>query len=200
MGIMFKNKLNLHLSCSRRAEDYILKLTLSPNQTGIIYRVTAVLFAYGWDIKEANFETLDGIVKDVFVIQNTAGQEMTDLALQKIQSDLYELFFQDLAVIDYLERFSIPPAIKKDNKPPVVHIFNPKTVDSTVLDVRTTDRPGLLFEISQLLYLLDVDIVSVVARTEDGNVRDTFLLRKNESEQLDEETMQKIKEGLLKFL
>jgi [protein-PII] uridylyltransferase len=200
MGIMFKNKLNLHLSCSRRAEDYILKLTLSPNQTGIIYRVTAVLFAYGWDIKEANFETLDGIVKDVFVIQNTAGQEMTDLALQKIQSDLYELFFQDLAVIDYLERFSIPPAIKKDNKPPVVHIFNPKTVDSTVLDVRTTDRSRLLFEISQLLYLLDVDIVSVVARTEDGNVRDTFLLRKNESEQLDEETMQKIKEGLLKFL
>jgi len=48
--------------------------------------------------------------------------------------------------------------------------------------------------------LLDVDIVSVVARTEDGNVRDTFLLRKNESEQLDEETMQRIKEGLLKFL
>ncbi len=197
---MFKNKLNLHLSCSRREEDYILKLTLSPNQTGIIYRVTAVLFAYGWDIKEANFETLDGIVKDVFVIQNTSGQEMTDLALQKIQSDLYELFFQDLAVIDYLERFSIPPAIKKDNKPAVVHIFNPKTVDSTVLDIRTTDRPGLLFEISQLLYLLDVDIVSVVARTEDGNVRDTFLLRKNESEQLEDETMQKIKEGLLKFL
>lgn len=199
MNTMFKNKMKLDLVCTNRGQDSILKLTLSENQTGIIYIVTAVLFAYGWDIKEANFEILDGMVKDIFIIRNTRGETMTDSSLQKIKADLTELFFQDTTVIDYLERFSVVPA-RNSGRTPIIHIFNPKSVDSTVLDIRTADRPGLLFEISQLLYLLDVDILSVVARTEEGNVRDSFLLRKNECERLDEETMEKIREGLFQFL
>jgi [protein-PII] uridylyltransferase len=200
MGIMFMNKLIFDVSCTNRGQDSILKLTLSENQTGIIYKVTAVLFAYGWDIKEANFEILDGIIKDVFVIRNANQRSMCDFDLQNIKNDLNELFFQDITVIDYLERFPNLRMTTGSPTPPIVHVFNPKSVDSTVLDIRTTDRPGLLFEISQLLYILDVDILSVIARTDEGFVRDSFLLRKNECDRLDDETMEKVKEGLLKLL
>jgi len=45
-----------------------------------------------------------------------------------------------------------------------------------------------------------VDILSVTARTEDGIVRDSFLLRRDISEKLTTVTMEKIKQSLLDIL
>jgi [protein-PII] uridylyltransferase len=110
------------------------------------------------------------------------------------------LFEKNLAVIDYLESFPDLPLLKPSERPPSIQIFNPTSIDSTVLDIRTADRPGLLFEISQLLYLFDIDIVSVTAKSEDGQVRDSFLLRQDASDRLTEDLMEKIKIGLQKLI
>jgi len=189
------------LSCVEKGSEYLLKLTLLENRKGIIYRVTAVLFAHGWDILEANFEILSGgTVKDVFLIRSFHNSSMDNLNLSKIENDLHKLFEKNLAVIDYLESFPNLPLLKPSERPPSIQIFNPTSIDSTVLDIRTADRPGLLFEISQLLYLFDIDIVSVTAKSEDGQVRDSFLLRQDASDRLTEDLMEKIKIGLQKLI
>jgi [protein-PII] uridylyltransferase len=189
------------LTCDEKGSDYLLKLTLPENRKGIIYRVTAVLFAHGWDILEANFEILSGgMVKDIFLIRSFRNSCMDSFHLSKIENDLHKLFEKDLAVIDYLEYFPDLPLLKPSERPPSIQIFNPASIDSTVLDIRTTDRPGLLFEISQLLYLFDIDIVSVTAKSEDGLVRDSFLLRQDASDRLTDELMEKIKIGLQKLI
>ncbi len=189
------------LTCVEKGNNYLLKLTLAENRKGIIYRVTAVLFAHGWDILEANFEILSGgTVKDIFLIKSFRNSILDNFHLSKIENDLHNLFEKDVAVIDYLEGFPDLPLVKPSERPPSIQIFNPTSIDSTVLDIRTTDRPGLLFEISQLLYLFDIDILSVTAKTEDGQVRDSFLLRQDASDQLSEEIMEKIKSGLQKLI
>ncbi|MCB1179504.1 MAG: hypothetical protein KDK36_18125 [Leptospiraceae bacterium] len=192
---------NITIICEKKESNYFLKLSHLENQVGIIYRATAVLFAYGWDILEANFEISENnLIEDIFLIRNNQNEEMTEISLKKIQTDLEELFFKDLKVIDYLERFPALTLTHPESTPPFIKIYNPSTIDCTVLDIRTSDRPGLLFEISQLLYLLDIDIISVTAKTEDQMVRDSFLLRMNQTEMLDLKTMEKLEEGLAKIL
>lgn len=189
-------ELNVHYYSGK----YIVKLSLQQNRKGIIYKVTAVLFAHGYDILEANIETVEGQVRDIFAIRNIYGKTLTSTEFDQIKKEIYELVFGDMLVIDYLNQFELPQA-KPSSHVPSIYIYNPEGGDSTVLDIHTKDRPGLLFEISQLLYLMDIDILSVTATTErNGMARDTFLIRIHETERLDNETQEKLKEGLLSFL
>jgi [protein-PII] uridylyltransferase len=200
MNKMLEN-ISFSISFIQKKDDYLLSINFSKNQLGIIYKITAILFAYGWDIIEANFETdSDGKVQDKFLVRSFRGEIMDEDFLEKIKKDIHDLFYTELMVIDYLERFPNLTLTKPTTIPPIIYIFNPPGIDSTVLDIRTLDRPGLLFEISQLLYLLDIDILSVTASTEDSMVRDSFLLRKDSSDKLDERTMAKLKSGLEKIL
>lgn len=200
MSTLSINSAGFELSVHSYGGKYILKLSFQQNRKGIIYKVTAVLFAHGYDILEANIETVDGQVRDIFVIKNIYGKPLTPSEFNQIKQEIYELFFGDILVIDYLNQFQLPPR-EPSFYTPSVYIYNPEGSDATVLDIHTKDRPGLLFEISQLLYLLDIDILSVTATTERGGMaRDTFLIRIHETERLDKPTQEKLKEGLLSFL
>lgn len=188
------------LAYELKGDHCLLKLIIPENSKGIIYRVTAVLFAHGWDILEANFEIIpNGKIHDLFFIRNLHGIQMDDQTLHLIKNDLRELFEGGVPVSDYLENFELPP-MQPPTSQPIIQVFNPEKSDSTVLDIKTQDRPGLLFEISQLLFLLDIDILSVTAQSDGGWIRDTFLLRKDSSRRLDLETMERIKNGLVAFL
>ena len=183
---------------------YTLKLSISQNEIGIICRVTAVLFLHGWDIIEANAETSkNGFVTDVFYIQNKNGQKINSISLEEIRKDLYQLFFEELSIMQYfesrtrLESFHyLKPSLIKS-----VNIYNPKDNDVTIIDVRAKDRPGILFQISQILFLYGIDILSFTARSEDGEIRDTFLVRKESGEKIiEEEIINKLREELLAIL
>ncbi|MCB1141054.1 MAG: hypothetical protein H7A24_02345 [Leptospiraceae bacterium] len=201
MNIMINYRDFFQLEADPKKDDYLLTLTLKKNMRGIIYKITAILFAHGWDIIEANFETdEDGNVKDLFHVRSFKNEVLDEPSLEEIRKDVEDLFFRDLLVIDYLDRFPDLTLVSPTKISPVIRLFNPDSVDSTVLDIRTIDRPGLLFEISQLLYLLDIDILSVTAKTEEKMVRDTFLLRREMTERLDENMMKKLNEGLEKIL
>lgn len=200
MSILLKKSAVFDLTVHNYFNKYILKLTFGENRKGIIYRATAVLFAHGYEILEANLETVDGTIKDVFVIRGISGKLMNSEEFLQIKKEMQELLLGDVLVIDYLNQFSLPPRGSSSSKPPIVYVYNPEGSDCTVLDIHTQDRPGLLFDISQLLYIMDIDIISVVATTENEIARDTFLIRVNGTEKLDESTQAKLKEGLMNLL
>ena len=83
---------------------------------------------------------------------------------------------------------------------PVIEIADAPEGDHTILRVNTVDRPGLLFEISQLLYLLYVDIISFEAAGEGDNAKDIFLIRREDGTAIDAMGKQRIMEALLKVL
>lgn len=197
-----KNMQTIDLTCTSKGNSsYLLKITVSHNEKGIIYKVTSVLFAHGWDIEEAVAETVDGrLVKDVFIIRNLQGQKMTDQALHQIKVELNSLFYEGLSVTEYIEKSGKNVDSYKQPHNPTVNLFNPPSIDSTVLDIRTLDRPGLLFEIAQILYMMDVDIISFTAKTERKEIRDSFLLCTPERDRLTDEECEILKRKLLSVL
>ncbi|MCG6167765.1 hypothetical protein LFX25_07995 [Leptospira sp. FAT2] len=180
---------SVHISCIPRDDSYALKVNISNNEIGIIYRVTAALFVRGWNIGEAVAETSqDGYISDIFIIKNVDLLPMTDEMLQTIHSDLKEMFFQGVSVMSYLERFPEKAEYlkNKDRSNIELFLFNSHGSDCTVMDLRMKDRPGIIFEISQLLFLYGIDILSFKAVTDSGSVRDTFLLRLENGNKLEE--------------
>ncbi|GBF37859.1 hypothetical protein [Leptospira johnsonii] len=190
----------LHLSCIPRGEAYALKVNISKNEIGIIYRVTAVLYVHGWNIEEAIAETsTDGYIQDIFIVKRIDGSPMTDEHLNAIHADLHELFYGGMSVMNYLSNHpeKMESLRAKVENAPEIFLFNSEISDSTVMDLRMEDRPGILFEISQILFLFGVDILSFKAVTDSGQVRDTFLLRLENGSKLDENLhFNRLKEAL----
>ncbi|PJZ25101.1 hypothetical protein CH352_11075 [Leptospira hartskeerlii] len=190
----------LHLSCIPRGESYALKVNISKNEIGIIYRVTAVLYVHGWNIEEAIAETsMDGYIQDIFIVKRIDGAPMTDEHLNAIHADLHELFYGGMSVMNYLANHpeKMESLRAKVETAPEIFLFNSEISDSTVMDLRMEDRPGILFEISQILFLFGVDILSFKAVTDSGQVRDTFLLRLENGSKLNENLhFNRLKEAL----
>ncbi|EKR72652.1 hypothetical protein [Leptospira noguchii] len=180
---------SVHISCIPRDGSYALKVNISNNEIGIIYRVTAALFVRGWTIEEAVAETSqDGYISDIFIVKSVENLPMTEEALHLIQKDLKEMFFQGISVLNYLERFPEKAEYLKNKErcPIELFLFNSQGSDCTVMDLRMKDRPGIIFEVSQLLFLYGIDILSFKAVTDSNSVRDMFLLRLENGNKLDE--------------
>lgn len=182
-------KKTLHISCVPRKDTTLLKVTVSGDEMGIIYRVTAVLYAHGWDILEAMAETSqEGYVQDVFVVRSQNGDDMTESKLRAIREDLNSIFFRSLSVFDYMEdkEFNTLSKNRMPDPTAVVKLYNPVSSDFTVMDIRMKDRPGILFQITQVLHFFGIDIVTFSALTDQGQIRDSFLIRNQDGDRLDE--------------
>ncbi len=185
----------------KKNNNYLLKISFAENQNGIIYRVTAVLFAHDWDIVEAIAETVDeNLVKDVFIIKSMTNEKLDGDSLFTIKHELNQLFYTDLTIENYFISYRKNIQKYKRNESSIVHIFNPSSIDSTVLDIRTYDRPGLLFEISYFLYQKEIDIISFTAKSEGKEIRDSFLLVKSNGEKISDEFCETLRLELLDLL
>ncbi|TGL40968.1 hypothetical protein [Leptospira perdikensis] len=183
----------LHVSCVPRKDTTLLKISLSQDDLGILYRVTSVLYNHGWDILEAVAETAsDGHVQDLFVIRSWEGGEMTEELLSQIRTDLYALFYEGKTVAMYLRENAKEEVLvrKIGDSEATLKLYNPISSDFTVMDLRMKDTPGILFQITESLFHLGIDIISFTANSFDGKIRDSFLLRTSlTGEKLDEKVM-----------
>ncbi|MCZ8157328.1 MAG: hypothetical protein O9264_14475 [Leptospira sp.] len=173
-------KRSLHVSCVPRKDTTILKISLAEDDVGILYRVTSVLYNHGWDILEAVAETsYEGHVQDLFVIRSWNGLEMTEALLSQIRKDLYSLFYEEKSVSTYLSENGKEEILTRKIGDPdaSLKLYNPISSDFTVMDLRMRDTPGILFQITEALHGLGIDIISFTAITSDGRIRDSFLLR-----------------------
>lgn len=176
-----------------RKDTTLLKISLSQDDLGILFRVTSVLYIHGWDILEAVAETShEGHVQDLFVIRSWNGGEMTESLLSQIRKDLYSLFYEGKPVEEYLRDHGKGEVlIRKVGDPEAsLKLYNPISSDFTVMDLRMKDNTGILFQITEALFHLGIDIISFTANSSDGKIRDSFLLRTSlTGEKLDEKTM-----------
>ncbi|TGL58099.1 hypothetical protein EHQ58_11985 [Leptospira ognonensis] len=183
----------LHVSCVPRKDTTLLKISLSQDDLGILFRVTSVLYNHGWDILEAVAETShEGHVQDLFVIRSWNGTEMTELLLSQIRKDLFSLFYEAKPVETYLREQGKGDVLSRKVGDPEasLKLYNPISSDFTVMDLRMRDTPGILFQITEALYHLGIDIISFTANTSDGKIRDSFLLRTSlTGDRLEEKTM-----------
>ncbi len=154
------------------------------DEPGILYKITGVLFVYGWNIITAKIRTYEHKIEDIFTIESIdSNLTMSISQLEKIERDLLELLENQVHITEYLAHF--PEKTRK-------LIQNTKPDPSTKIDTEisdngkklklflvTKDKPGLLYFLSQILYLSNFNILEFIAITQDAMVRDEFLIEKS---------------------
>lgn len=163
----------LSVTLEVRGDIYALEI-IAPDKTGLLSIVSGVLNVLRLDVRSARTRTLNAVAVMEWIVQvdpNAPGVSSETLTreLKKSLANEEELSSRIQARIDaYAQLPTIPvPA-------PVVEAFSDAATDATVIEVRSHDRPALLFRIGDIVRRCDIDIRSAIVTTLGAEAIDTL--------------------------
>lgn len=169
--------------------NYKLQFLFPQDASGILYKVTTVLFAYGWDILSAySRPNEDAEVEDIFIVSSTRHEALTKTACDTILAAVKELIEGDVTPDDFIARSPEKlQQIKNARATRSDFVFEayPKQHCSRLV-VERPDRPGVLMQLTQVLYALGLDIISFSAEAVVQGVRDEFLINHADGTEISE--------------
>lgn len=194
-NIMEQNFVNLEFK--RELNNYRLKLLLATDEIGIIYRVTSVLYANNWNILGANIRSLEnGQIEDEFLIHNANGINLDEEELNKLKSEMEQLFRDKISIASYMIKKGKKASQEKGAENTKIIFETVDNKDLTRLRIQTKDRAGLLCDISRMLYLECMDILSLQAKTKGNEVDDIFEIKSEAGHSLDESMQARLTRNL----
>ncbi len=147
---------------------------ISPDRTGLLSIVSGVLNILRLDVRSARTKTVEGVaVMEWIVLPDPHAPELTREELHRelikgleAQSKLAERI--QARIETYAQMPSIPvPA-------PIVETFLDAATDATIIEVRSHDRPALLFSIGDTVRKCNIDIRSAIVTTLGAEAIDTL--------------------------
>lgn len=184
--------------------DYTI--TTRENVTsGMFFRLAGAFSSKACEILSAEINTLDGgWVLDRFRVRDW------DYPKDVPQTRLEEV---SAALVDALQSTDLPPLHKGRRVGRTTQVDTPRVLPSlvkidnstsrryTILDIFTTDRPGLLYAIGRTLWELELSISLAKIGAYRDQVMDVFYVTDRKGEKIhDRERLQQIKEYLLERL
>jgi [protein-PII] uridylyltransferase len=175
------------------------------NRRGLFAAITGALTAQGINILSVHLNTrTDGLAVDSFKVRDTAGEPILDPAQwDDIDNAIRRALSGELnvgtAVMKRLRAESSPRLQKKKLMAPTVtritwdHQFSDR---STILEVRTSDRLGLVYKIASTLTAFNLDIVFAKVATEKNRAFDIFYVTNANGEKLAEMDLSAIEEAI----
>jgi [protein-PII] uridylyltransferase len=156
---------------------------------GWFAKVAGVLALHGGSILAADaFARSDGIAVDTFRVQRPAGA--TGSWWARVEGDLVDAAVGRLAVrarVARKARDEAPRPGRMPDVPTAVTFSADPSGRSTVVEVRTGDRLGVLYAITSAIAELELDIVVARVQTVGHEVTDVFYLRDRRDGPLDED-------------
>jgi [protein-PII] uridylyltransferase len=167
------NSGELLVTIEPRDPDFAIEI-IAPDQTGLLSIVAGVLNLARFDVRSARTQTIGAsaimkwivspsqfaTVADAETIKEAISQALIDA------SDLKERISRRIA--DYANIPSIPVPS------PIVETFMDAATDATIVEVRSHDRPALLFGIGDVITKSQVDIRSAIVTTLGAEAIDTL--------------------------
>jgi [protein-PII] uridylyltransferase len=191
----------LTISVQKREHDYLIDIVI-PDRSGLLSLVSGVLNVLRLDVRSARTKTVsECAVMQWVVIADPHAPEVTEEILKK-QLLLAIGDRRDLAdrIQSRISAYATLPAIAVPA--PVVETFTDGATDATIIEIRTHDRPALLFSIGDVITQCHVDIRSAIVTTLGAEAIDTLYLREFDGGALSnnrvEEVSSKVKAALLK--
>jgi [protein-PII] uridylyltransferase len=166
----------LTLAVEKREHDYLIDIVI-PDRSGLLSLVSGVLNVLRLDVRSARTKTVsDSAVMQWVVIPDPFAPEVTSEILKK-QISLSIEDSQALAerIQSRINAYATLPKIPVPA--PVVETFTDGATDATIIEIRTHDRPALLFSIGDVISQCNVDIRSAIVTTLGAEAIDTLYLR-----------------------
>lgn len=163
------------------SEDVEEVVVVSPDRSGLLADLTAVLAAHDLSILTAQLYTRQrktgNEAFDVFWVKVGGNTPMPTRLAKALHEDITQRLNNHVSAQDLIARQSTPPPWSIRRAPDVpthISVDNNASARYTVVDVFTRDRIGLLHEIARTLHQLDLTIALAKVNTEGQSVADVF--------------------------
>jgi [protein-PII] uridylyltransferase len=177
---------------------------------GLTYRfnkVAGILAANRVNILWAEIYSLpDGRALDVFRVTSLVTPPFPEeRTMSRIQSELKQAFYDQLDVGKLVEQKLKPGLLDRYGKsqpttvPTKVKIDNQTSDNFTIVDVVTSDRPGLLYDITRVLFRARYKTEFTLISTNADRVEDSFYIRTESGEKImNPEDLRRLRESILR--
>jgi [protein-PII] uridylyltransferase len=191
----------LTISVQKREHDYLIDLVI-PDRSGLLSLVSGVLNLLRLDVRSARTKTLSecAVMQWVVIADPYAPEVTEDILMKQLLLAIDDSRGLAERIQSRIKAYSTLPTIPVPA--PVVETFTDGATDATIIEIRTHDRPALLFNIGDVITQCNVDIRSAIVTTLGAEAIDTLYLREFGGGALAgqrvEEVANKVKAALLK--
>jgi [protein-PII] uridylyltransferase len=163
----------LRVTIEAREPDFAIEI-IAPDKTGLLSIVAGVLNLARFDVRSARTQTIGSSAIMKWIVtpnQFAPSVEESDIkaAISDALEDATELTERVAKrIADYANIPSIPVPL------PIVETFMDAATDATIIEVRSHDRPALLFGIGDVITKARIDIRSAIVTTLGAEAIDTL--------------------------
>jgi len=163
----------LHVTLEKRENGYSIEI-ISPDKTGLLSLVAGVLNTSRLDVRSARTKTHgnSAVMKWIVTPEPYAPEVTAEYLRAEIERAFNDATHIEEKLIARAEAYAAIPAIPVPD--PVVEIFNDGATEATIIEVRSHDRPGLLFRIGAGITQSKIDIRSAIVTTLGAEAIDTL--------------------------
>ena len=156
-----------------RGSIYAIEV-IAPDKTGLLSIVSGVLNILRLDVRSARTKTVNNVaVMEWIVVPDPNAPDLTSDALSRELTKGFESEGKLAQRIqDRIDTYSQMPTIPVPA--PVVETFLDAATDATIIEVRSHDRPALLFSIGDTVRKCNIDIRSAIVTTLGAEAIDTL--------------------------
>ena len=163
----------LSVAIENRGSVYAIEI-VAPDSTGLLSTVAGVLNLLRLDVRSARTKSLSGAaVMEWIVIPDPNAPELTHKVLHdELTRALSSKSSLKARIQERIDAYAQLPTIPVPE--PVVDTFMDAATDATIIEVRSHDRPALLFGIGDSITRSNIDIRSAIVTTLGAEAIDTL--------------------------
>jgi [protein-PII] uridylyltransferase len=147
---------------------------VAPDSTGLLSIVAGVLNILRLDVKSARTRTLTNVAVMEWIV--LPDPNAPDLTSADIESEIERAFADEALLSEKIQSriraYSSLPTIPVPA--PIVETFLDAATDATIIEVRSHDRPALLFSIGDAIRRCNIDIRAAIVTTLGAEAIDTL--------------------------
>ncbi len=170
------------LALDARSDDYraVTEIVVyTPDHPGLFSQLAgAIAISRGSIVDAKIFTTSDGYALDVFSVQDAAGGPFGDAArISRLKRTIEKTLAAEILPRDVFAQRPTKKRARAFKVRPRVLFDNEASLLSTVIEVEGGDRPGLLYEVTLVLFESGLSITSAIIATYGERAVDTFYVR-----------------------